>query len=222
MSGGLSDNLMSPKLKVGATVAVLLGFAAVLGVQQLKNKHLLAENADLRSQLVQMSSLQARNEGLAQQLKDTIAASRTNQIELLRLRGQGSSLRQLEQENAQLKSERQRLALQIPHSQAAVSSPEQGQVTGISEVAKATPDSPLRDTTDLGSLELQTGIAVHFDLGGGTNCTVTPTALSDGNNLMEIKVGVTNAGGAFSELGTSRLTARPGPANIAPFRWGTG
>ncbi len=34
--------------------------------------------------------------------------------------------------------------------------------------------------------------------------------MSYGNNMMEIKVGVTNANGAFSELGTSRLTARPG------------
>ena len=60
---------MSPKLKVGATVAALLGFAGLLEVQQLKIKHLMAENADLRSQLVQMSSLQDSNEGLAQQLK---------------------------------------------------------------------------------------------------------------------------------------------------------
>ena len=201
---------MSPKLKVGATVAVLLGFAGLLEVQQVKIKHLMAENADLRSQLAQMSPLQDGNEALAQQLKAAIAASHTNQNELLRLRGQGSRLRQLEQENAQLKSERQQLARQIPQSQAAVASPEEGRVMAVSEVAKAAADSPHRDTTDLGSLELQSGTAVHFDLGGGTNCTVTPTALSDGNNIMEIRVGVTNADGAFGELGTSRLTARPG------------
>ena len=201
---------MSPKLKVGATVAVLVGFAGLLEVQQVKIKHLVAENADLRSQLAQTASLQDSNEGLAQQLKAAIAASQTNQNELLRLRGQGSRLRQLEQEYAQLKSERQQLALQIRQSQAAIASPEQGRVTAVSEVAKASADSPHRDMTDLGSLELQSGIEVHFDLGGGTNCTVTPTALSDGNNMMEIKVGVTNADGAFSELGTSRITARPG------------
>jgi multidrug efflux pump subunit AcrA (membrane-fusion protein) len=200
---------MNSKLKIGAKVAALLGFAGLLGVQQLKIKHLMTENADLRSQLIQMSSLQDSNEDLAQQLKAAIAASQTNQNELLRLRGQGSRLRQLEQENAQLKSERQQLALQMRQSQAAVVSPEQRQVTVVSEVAKATADTPQRDTTDLGSLELQSGIAVHFDLGGGTNCTVTPTALSDGNNLIEIKVGVTNGDGVFSELGTSRLTARP-------------
>jgi predicted RNase H-like nuclease (RuvC/YqgF family) len=201
---------MSPKLKVGAAVAVLLGFAGLLEVQQLKIKHLMAENADLRSQFGQMGLLQDTNEGLAQQLKTAVESSRTNQNELLRLRGQGLRLRQLEQDNAQLKSERQQLALQMRQSQAAVASSEQGQVPAVSEVVKATADSPHRDTTDFGSLELQSGIAVHFDLGGGTNCTVTPTALSDGNNMMEIKVGATNADGAFSELGTSRLTARPG------------
>jgi hypothetical protein len=204
---GQYENAMSPKLKVGAAVAVMLGFAGLLEVQQLKIKRLVAENADLRSQLAQMASLQDSNEGLAQQLKAAIATSQTNQNELLRLRGQGSRLRQLEQENAQLKTQRQQL-MQQP--QATVVSSEQ-RPTAVSEVVKATADSPPhRDATDLGSLELQSGIAVHFDLGGGTNCTVTPTALSDGNNLMEILVGVTNADGAFSILGTSRLTAPPG------------
>ena len=66
------------------------------------------------------------------------------------------------------------------------------------------------NTTDLGVLELSDGTATRFDLGGGTNCVVTPTALPDGNATMEIKVGVTNADGTVSELGTSRLTARPG------------
>src|ERR1035441_8678225 len=94
--------------------------------------------------------------------------------------------------------------------QAAVVSSEQ-RPTAVSEVVKATVDSPPhRDTTELGSLELQSGIAVHFDLGGGTNCTVTPTALAGGNNMMEIKVGVTNADGTVSEEGQSRLIAPPG------------
>ncbi len=144
---------MSPKLKVGAAVAMLLGFAGLLEVQQVKIKHLMAQNADLRSQLAQMSPLQDGNEALAQQLEAAIAASQTNQNELLRLRGQGSRLRQLEQENAQLKSERQQLAHQIRQFQAAVASPEQGRVTAVSEVAKAAADSPPRDTTDLGSLD---------------------------------------------------------------------
>jgi predicted RNase H-like nuclease (RuvC/YqgF family) len=201
---------MSTKLKVGATVAVLLGFAGLFQLQQLKINHLTAEIADLRSQLGQMEALQDTNESLAQQLKSVVESSRTNQNELLRLRGQGVRFRQLEQENAQLKAERQQLALRMQQPQAAAVSPEEGQVTAVTEVVKKADASPTLDTTDLGPLELQNGTAIHFDLGGGTNCVVTPTALSDGNNTMQIKVGVTNADGTFSELGVSRITARPG------------
>lgn len=201
---------MNPKLKVGATLAVLLGFVGLLQLQQLKIKRLMAEKADQRSQLGQMGSLQDENESLAHQLKAAIAGSQTNQNELLRLRGQGSRWRQLEQENAQLKSEREQLAVRLQQRQAAVDSSQPGQVTAVSEVVKKADASPPLDTTDLGSLELQSGVAVQYDLGGGTNCIVTPTALSDGNNKMEIRVGFTNADGTFSELGVSRLTARPG------------
>ena len=197
---------MSPKLKVGATVAVLLGFAGLFQLQQLKIKHLMAENADLRSQLGQISSLQDTHEGLSQQLKAAVAASQTNQNELLRLRGQGLRFRQLEQENAKLKSERQQLALQMRQSPAVASS-EQPTAMVVSELKISTETLP---ETDLGSLEIQSGVAVNFDLGGGTNCIVTPTALADGNNTMQIKVGVKNADGTFSELGVSRITARPG------------
>jgi predicted RNase H-like nuclease (RuvC/YqgF family) len=201
---------MIPKLKVAGTIAVLLGFLGALQLQQLKIKRLMAENADLLNQVGQMGSLRDANEVLAQQLNAASAASQTNQNELLRLRGQGARLRQLEQENAQLKSERQRVDAQMQQSQAAVASSEQGRVTAVTEVVKKTDASSRLDTTDFGSLELQNGVAVQFDLGGGTNCIITPTTMSDGNNMMQIKVGVTNADGTFSELGVSRLTARPG------------
>src|ERR1035441_7473264 len=201
---------MSSKLKVGVLVLVLLGVTILLLLQQQQIRRLVAENADLRTQLSQIVLLQDTNGRLAEQLKTAAETSQVNQKELLRLRGQVVRLRQLEQENAHLKAQRQQLDQQMQQPQAAVVSSEQ-RPTAVSEVVKATADSPPhRDTTELGSLELQSGIAVHFDLGGGTNCTVTPTALSDGNNMMEIKVGVTNADGAFSELGTSRLTALPG------------
>ena len=200
---------MSSKLKVGALVFALLGVATLLLLQQQQISRLAAENADLRTQLSEIVSLQDTNGRLAEQLKAAAETSQVNQNELLRLRGQGVRLRQLEQENTQLKAQRQQLDHQMQQPQASVVSSEQGQVTAVSEV-KVTAASPRLDTTDLGSLELQGGIAVHFDLGGGTNCVVTPTALSDGNNMMEIKVGVTNADGTVSELGTSRITARPG------------
>jgi len=200
---------MSTKLKVGAAVVVLLGLAVVFMLQQRKITRLMTENADLRSQLGRLASLSAANESLARQLEATRAA-RTNQDELLRLRAQGARLRQLEQENVQLKSERQQLATQLRQSQATVVSAGTEPATAVAEKARTSDVNPDPSTADLGALELQGGVTVHFDLGGGTNCSVTPTVLADGNNLMEIKLGVTSADGTFSELGTTRLTALPG------------
>lgn len=52
---------MSTKPKVVALVVVMLGFAALLLVKQQQIRRLEAENADLRSQLSQMASLQDTN-----------------------------------------------------------------------------------------------------------------------------------------------------------------
>lgn len=201
-------NVTIAKLKFGAVVAVVLGCAGLFQMQQLKNRRLVAENDDLRSQISEFRSLQTTNEFLVAMLKAAVASSQTNQNELLRLRGQGTRLRLLEMENAQLKARRQQLDQQIQQPQASVISAEQGQVTAVTEVIK-TADAPPLDKTDLGSLELQNGVPVHFDLGGGTNCIVTPTALSDGNNMMEIQLCFTNAEGNISTR-TARITARPG------------
>jgi len=200
---------MRSKLEIGALVALVIGFVVVLQMQQQKVKRLTAENAELRVQLEQIAVLQETNEDLANQLKAAIAASQTNQSELLRLRGQAVRLRQLEQENAQIRSDRQQLALQMQQSQAAAAA-EQGRITAITETLKPAGAGPARETTDLGSLQLQHGVPVQFDLGGGTNCIVTPTALPDGNNTMQITLGVIQADGTFSEQAVSRIVARPG------------
>jgi len=104
---------MRSKLEIGALVALVIGFVVVIQMQQQKVKRLTAENAELRVQLEQIAVLQETNEDLANQLKAAIAASQTNQSELLRLRGQAVRLRPLEQENAQIRSDRQQLALQM-------------------------------------------------------------------------------------------------------------
>jgi hypothetical protein len=52
---------MRTKPKVAALVVLLLGVAAVFHLQQLKIKRLEAENADFRTQLSQMASLQDTN-----------------------------------------------------------------------------------------------------------------------------------------------------------------
>ena len=195
---------MSTKSKVVALVVLLLGVAALVVLHQQQVRRLQTENADLRTQLSQMASLQDANGRLAEQLKAAAETSQANQNELLRLRGQGSRVRQLERENTQLTAQRQQLDRQMRQAQLAVVSSEQPQVTQV------TSGNPNLNTIDLGMLELSDGTATHFDLGGGTNCVVTPTALSDGNATMEITVGVTNVDGTVSELGRSRITARPG------------
>ena len=201
---------MSSKLKVGVVAVVLLGMAAVLFFQQQQIKRLMDENADLRTQLNQMASLRDSNGNSADELKANIERSQSSQNELTRLRGQAVRLHQLEQENAQLKSQRQQLDRQMQQAQLAAVPSQPGEVTAVSEVIKEGSEFPKADTTDLGMLELSEGTPTRFDLGGGTNCVVTPTATPDGNATMQITVGVTNADGTVSELGTSRLTARPG------------
>jgi hypothetical protein len=201
---------MSTKLKVGALVVLPLGLAAFLQSQQLRIKRLVAENAGLRSQLNAMASLQETNGHLAQLLKTAAETSQAGQNELLRLRGQMVRLRQAEQEIAQLEFQRHQLDHPMQQAQFVAGSSQPGEVTAVSEVAKTGNEIPDPRMTDLGMLELSDGVPTRFDLGGGTNCIVTPAALSDGNSMMQITVGVTNADGTVSELGASRITALPG------------
>jgi hypothetical protein len=185
----------------------LLGVGALFLLQQQQIRRLMAKNADLRAQLSQMAALQDSNGHLAEQLKAAVETSQGSQTELRRLRGQGARLRQLEQENTQLKAQRQQLDQRVRDAQLAVAPAEQPPTAVEVKVASGIPNV---NTTDLGALELSDGVAASFELGGGTNCVVTPRASSDGNATMEITMAVTNADGTVSELGTSRLTARPG------------
>jgi hypothetical protein len=98
---------MSTKLKAGALVVVLLGIAALFLWQQQQIKRLTGDNADLRTQLNQMASLRDSNGHLAEQLKAVVENSRVDRSELVRLRGQKVRLRQLEQENTELKAQHQ-------------------------------------------------------------------------------------------------------------------
>ena len=98
---------MSTKLKAGALVVVLLGIAALFLWQQQQIKRLTDENADLRTQLNQMASLRDSNGHFAEQLKAAVETSQVDRSELVRLRGQGVRLRQLEQENTELKAQHQ-------------------------------------------------------------------------------------------------------------------
>ncbi|MCC6822282.1 MAG: hypothetical protein IT579_16245 [Verrucomicrobia subdivision 3 bacterium] len=204
---------MNTKLKTGAWVIVALGIGALLLLQQLQIKRLVAECAALRTQLNETASLQESNAQLAAQLKAIEETSQADRTELMRLRGQGVRLRQLEQENTQLKAQGKQLTQRLREVQSAAATTALPTVIPASDVKvtmKTTTLAPPANETDLGSIEFADGIAVRFDLGGGTNCVVTPKILSDGNAQMQISVEVTNADGTASLLGQSYLTARPG------------
>ena len=98
---------MSTRLKAGALVVGLLGIAALFRLQQQQITRLVEENADLRTRLNQMASLRDSNGHLAEQLKTAVEAAQAERGELVRLRGQGVRLRQLEQENTELKAQRE-------------------------------------------------------------------------------------------------------------------
>ena len=198
---------MKTGLKVWTATIVLVGLAALLIRQEHERQRLAAESAALREQVVQSASLHEENVRLAEQLKTAVAASEADRKELLRLRALASRLRLVEQKNAQMKVERQRLAGQVAQANSPALAPAQTP-TAIETNLKAA--APTANTTDLGEVEIADREPVRFDLGAGQTCVVTPTLLTDGNVLMEIAVEGTAADGTAEKLGQSRLTARPG------------
>jgi hypothetical protein len=196
------------KIKVIAVAVMASGMVCLLVLQHQRVSRLLSENADLRNQLAQMASLQGANEDLSKQLKAANDASQASEKELLRLRGQAARLRQLETDNAQWKSQFQHLDQQMRAIQSAKGSLEQQKDTTPSVIV--TTNTPNVETIDLGLLEVDDGVPVRFDLGGGTNCVVTPKALSDGIVTMNIKTELTNPDGTTAVLGAARITTRLG------------
>jgi hypothetical protein len=191
---------MSGKSKIGALLIALAGVGTVFWLQQSAKNQLSVENAELRNQLSQVTFLQDSNQALSEQLLATIQSGQSNQQELLRLRGQGVRLRQLERENGQLKTQTDQLQRQIAERQ------RQQESAAAVKTPPATPPTE----TDLGSLVLANGVATRFDLGGGTNCLVTPAALADGNIMTRLSLVLNNADGTTTELGQGRITAAPG------------
>jgi len=191
---------MSGISKIGALLVGLVAVGATLWLEEGAKKRLSAENDQLRNQLSQVTSLQDSNQLLSEQVQAAVQSSQSNQQELLRLRSQSLRLRQLERENSQLKTQTDQLQRQV--------SEKQPQQTIASEV-KVTPVIPPTET-DLGTLELSDGLAVRFDLGGGTNCVVTSAALTDGNVTTTLSVVLNNTDGTTTQLGQGRITATPG------------
>src|SRR4030095_16736890 len=86
-----------------------LAFVAVFVWQQWRARRLTAEAVALREEGGQAATLRGENERLARQLKVVVERSQVEASELPRLRGQAARARELEQENARLKADRDRL-----------------------------------------------------------------------------------------------------------------
>src|SRR5688572_21388923 len=107
------------KLKDGAWTVILVGAVAFTFWQHQQIKQLIAERFALREQVGQVALQRDEIQRLAVQIKANVKGSEADRAELMQLRAQASRLRQVEQENAQLKIERQRLVSQISQAKQA-------------------------------------------------------------------------------------------------------
>jgi hypothetical protein len=173
---------MVTELRAGALAFVLIGAAVFAFWQHQQIERLTAERAVLRVQVGEAASQRDEIQRLAAQVKATVESSEADRGELMRLRAQSSKLRQVEQENIQLKIERQRLASLVAQAkQASALSDQQQQKLPTSDVkAPSTPTG----VTDLGVIELSDATPMRLDLGEGKECVVTTTVLDDGQLQM--------------------------------------
>ncbi len=95
---------MRTKLQFAVLVLLAVAIAGVVVMQQLHLNRVQTENAELRDQLADLDSLRQTNSTLADQLKASGNNSKAVESELLRLRSEEGRLRDMEQENSQLKA----------------------------------------------------------------------------------------------------------------------
>ncbi len=165
------------KLSAGALALALIGAVAFNFWQHQQIKRLIAEQAVLRDQIGQAASLRDEVQRLTAQIKANAEGSEADRLELMRLRSQSTRLRQVEQENAQLKTELQRLASQLSQAtQADALSQQQKKSLPPEAYSSSLPPG----VTDLGTVEFSNGTPMRLDLGAGKNCVLTMTVLTNG------------------------------------------
>ncbi len=157
------------KLKVTAVAVALLALVAVVIWQQWQAKRVISDAGTLREQAEQMATLREENRRLAEQLRLASERSRADSSELARLRGQSVRLRQVEQENAQLKMERDRLAKKAQSSAPAAQEP----------AAPQTPEEKLQRAKGFFGRDLALALIRAADANGGTVPTVLRGPLFD-------------------------------------------
>lgn len=171
---------MLTKLKGGALAVALIAVAAVMFWQHKQIERLMAERAVLHEEAGQAAFQRTETQHLAAQLKATIEGSEADRGELMRLRAQSSRLRQVEQENARLKIELQRLVSQVTQAKQVAALSEQQQLPPSEITAPSTP----MGAKDFGAVELSDQTPMRLDLGQGHECFVTATMLDDGQLQM--------------------------------------
>jgi hypothetical protein len=105
---------MMNKLKFWVVSLLIAGIAGLLMWQQQQTRRLRDEIASLHQELEKAAGLEQANHHLAEELNAAEERSKANRGELSRLRAQSGRVRQLEQQNAQLKGS------QDPLTQAAI------------------------------------------------------------------------------------------------------
>jgi hypothetical protein len=106
-----------PHLRAGAVAVAVAALAGVVVWQHYRAQPLITEGAALREQLAQVVVLHGENERLREALNAAAERSEKDKRDLIRLRAQVGTLRQLEQENERLKTERDRSTNQVPQPQ---------------------------------------------------------------------------------------------------------
>jgi RNA polymerase sigma factor (sigma-70 family) len=144
---GLAANLFQAmatmKLKLIAAAVVAAAVGTPLVVQHHANEALRAENAVLRehtNQLAELNQLREEKQRLIEEVKAEAARPQAEHEELLRLRGQVTSLRRAAQENVRLQTERDNLTLRLQKASNAVNPPPAEETP---EKAEETPEKKL-------------------------------------------------------------------------------
>lgn len=96
------------RLQLTAVAVVVVALVTVIVWQQGRAKRLMAEADALREQVGQLATSREESERLTEQLRVASERFKADAKELARLRGQAVRMRQIEQESARLKAERER------------------------------------------------------------------------------------------------------------------
>ena len=170
------------KPRAGALAFVVIGAVVFAFWQHQQIEGLVAERAVLHDQIRKAASQRDEIQRLSALVKATVESSEADRREVMRLRAQSSKLRQVEQENARLKIEGQRLPSVVAQARqgSALSDQQQKKLPASDVNVPSTPTG----VTDLGVIELSDTTPTRLELGEGKECVVSAIMLDDGQLQM--------------------------------------